>query len=208
MSEGIRVMATEARPKAAALVALLADTCAEISVAGSVRRKRPTVADVEIVARPRDPRTFLARLDRLVLERTIHQARDKHGKPRWGDKYRALAYDGLKFDVFVADPHNYGYILWLRTGPGDANQYVMQQLVRHNAPLRAKEGYWTLHDRRLSTPAETDVFALLGMPYIEPDERDVSAYMEYLHRAPRLGRAWTYIDAVEPEPPMQQARLW
>jgi hypothetical protein len=52
MSAGYRFKRDDALPHAWALVQILRPTCAQIEIAGSLRRGKATVGDIEIVARP------------------------------------------------------------------------------------------------------------------------------------------------------------
>jgi len=101
-----------------------------IEVAGSLRRCKINPKDGEIVVIP--TATLWPRLDELVKAGTLAKA--KYGLKetfRWDGKnaaYRGVDVDGLKVEIFCAKPETWGYIYWLRTGPGDANQYVMRQM--------------------------------------------------------------------------------
>lgn len=183
---------------------MLADACERIEVAGSLRRGKATVKDVEIVAIPRWTPALLARLDRLVLEGTIRKAEyGVGGLHRWGEKYRGFVYKGVRFEVFLANADNWGYIFWLRTGPGDANQYVMTRMMLGSAPVRCR-GADVWHEGRKLVVAEEEVFfGLLGMRWVPPSERTMAVYRRALNR-PRWGRRFVYA-AVEEEPPSQMS---
>ena len=155
---------------------LLAGTTEWIGLAGSVRRQKHAVGDIEIVAKAQDSRRLLARLDKLVIDKVITKARYGDTGYRWGDKYRGFLYQGMRVEVFCADAHNFGYIYWLRTGPGDANQEVMTQLSWRNSPYRAEGSYWWHKGQKISVPDETEMFRLLGMSYILPAERTLEKY--------------------------------
>ena len=118
MSEGKKVAAEEAREKVLIIRDMLKDQCDEIVIAGSLRRGKALVGDGEIVALPKYAPNLLARLDRMVAEQLIVKAAyGEKRTTRWGEKYRGFVYQGLRIELFVAEPENWGYILWLRTGP-------------------------------------------------------------------------------------------
>ncbi|MCK6581081.1 MAG: hypothetical protein L6Q98_23550 [Anaerolineae bacterium] len=161
----------------------LRDLCVQIEPAGSLRRGRDMVNDVEIVALPKRRTDLLARLDRWVLLGEISKAfyGGAAGKQsnRWGDKYRGFEYRGVRIEIFLADADNWGYIYWLRTGTGQANQFVMQQLLARKAPYGPLEGYWYWYPgrRKISVPDELELFRLLGiMHVIPPGARREEAY--------------------------------
>lgn len=163
-----------------ALIEWLQPHTERLEVAGSYRRQSETVKDIEVVCLRSDK--TLVFLDQQVGQRTIEKALyGEKQTARWGAKYRGFIYQGLKIEVFLADEDNYGAVLWLRTGPGDANARLMSWLKRTNAPLRLRDGYWQWYDQRLATPDEKDVFALLNIPWIRPDQRTAERYGKYLN---------------------------
>lgn len=187
MSNDPRVSSDIALPLAEALVAQLQDVCDRVEIAGSLRRAKATVGDIEIVALPRHREQLLARLDMLVHRGDAQQEIYNDGKKRWGPRYRGLRWRGMRAEVFIAEPDSWGYILWLRTGPGDANHYVMTQIARHNAPFRFTGGFALADDGKIPVEDERALFGLLGMPEIAPAARSMEAYMQYL-QAPSWGR--------------------
>lgn len=175
---------SEARVTAQAFVTLIEAYCRRVEVAGSVRRNKPEVKDIEIVAIFEDGWTDY--LDALVEAGVITKATyGATGSHRWGQKYRGLVFEGTRIEIFAADESNYGYMLWLRTGPGEANEYVMKHLKATSATIAARGGYWWRGDERLDTPEESDVFALLGIDSIEPINRSEAAYRSAFNSALR-----------------------
>jgi DNA polymerase/3'-5' exonuclease PolX len=195
------------------VVGMLNFSCERITIAGSLRRGRPLVGDVEIVAIPRYEgalNLLLNRLDHLVLAGTVRKAwyAGKDGKMnhRWGEKYRGIDYRGMKIEVFTADPDNWGYIEWLRTGPGDANKYVMSRVMYGDAPYRASDSDWWAGQRRIIVPDEVEMFRLLGMAYVEPANRTEETYRKGMQSA-----KWAAVDSLtfaDDVPVLQQSGLF
>lgn len=188
------------------LVDELRDLCDRIEIAGSLRRKQSFVKDVEIVALPKHRATLLARLDTWVATGKIHKATYGDTGTRWGEKYRGFIYAGVRFEIFIADADNWGYILWLRTGPGDANQYVMQQLIYQKAPIRPAEGYFRECDERgeptgaaIRVAGEAEMFRLLAMDTLAPEDRTLAAYEAALKAPHWWTQEWETV-AVEAAP--------
>jgi len=198
MSSDVKVPAEQAKKIAEQVVDALLSICEDIRIAGSVRRGKAMVGDVEIVAYPYHAPELLARLDRWVATGEACKAVYSDGSNRWGQKYRGLQIPGFDahVEIFLADADNWGYQYWLRTGPGDANQYVMGQCIRFNSAYRAVEGHWQVNGRKLRVPEESDLFHLLGMPFIEPRDRTLERYQKYLSK-PQWTDAYTLADAEE-----------
>ncbi len=187
------------------VVSKLSDLCLGIEIAGSIRRGKPLVNDVEIVALPKHRGTLLARVDGLVIKRVIRKAVYGEAKTeRWGDKYRGFYLRGhdTNIELFIGDEHNIGSLLWLRTGPGDSNQLLMSLMIRYGSPYRAKDGDWWHGNKKISVPTEKTLFDLWGMPYLDPKDRTEENYQKYLGK-----RKWGEVEAYAPAEHQPQAQM-
>jgi hypothetical protein len=175
-------------------IELLRPACQWIEVGGSLRRGEATVGDVELVAIPE--RNFLALTDYLVNDGTVTKARyGPTQKTKWGKRSRGMVYGGVKFDVYLCDENNRGYIHWLRTGPDStkdkANTYLMSR-IKKNAPFRVET--WVYQgDQMLRINTEEDWFALCGIPFIEPSGRSTRAYIKAMGKKHRWGNPQDFI---------------
>ncbi len=164
--------------------------CDEVMIAGSIRREKEQVGDIEIVAIPRDT-TLLAMLDMKEHRGEIRKWRyvDKNGvvSYRWGEKYRGIEWGPIRIELFLADANNWGFIQWLRTGPGDANQQLVT-LLKYQNVIRSIDGdVWEVGGtpdnpqpvRKLRVPDEQTWFTLIGLPYIAPKMRTSEIYNSY-----------------------------
>lgn len=181
---------SDAQPIAEQLRGLLAPHCERIEIAGSVRREEHAVKDIEIVVIPRP--TLLPFMDELLKDGTVQKALyGEKQTTRWGDKHRGLMYEGARCEIFSAEPGNWGYVLWLRTGPADANKWMMQLLKRRDPTLKSIESWWHREHTRLDTPSEESVFALFGLPYIAPTDRTAQEYSRHMGAKPKAEQATT-----------------
>ncbi len=200
------VQLADARAAIGELVEILRPACERIEIAGSVRRGKLEVKDAEVVIIPTPD--LLPLTDTLIEYGTAKYALygDKLTK-RWGNSYRGLMYMGVKCELFMTTAENFGFQWWLRTGPGDANTYIMRWLAYAKAPIRFQDGSgwysrnwqlvqkgkdqkWVASDRqRLQIAREEDLFAVLGMPFIPPSERTEMVYKKLMgardHQWPR-----------------------
>jgi DNA polymerase/3'-5' exonuclease PolX len=186
----------DAREIAERVIALLAPACAEIVVAGSVRRERPDVHDIELVARslpgaPRptfgDPRPALSHLEACIIAALVDKAlRFDPGNRKNGPKYkRFLDPSGIGIDLFIADADNWGNTLTIRTGDSDFSHRLVTQrqwggcmpedLKQHGGYLWRYAGHEGLEHERIPCPTEGAFFAALGIAEIpEPPLRDAA----------------------------------
>lgn len=196
MSTGTKIGLDTARETARALVAALGDTCERIEIAGSIRRGKPEVGDIEIVAIPRyddveiggqldlfaPPRTarvnlLTARLDTLLEAGTLTRTPpDGLTRPAWGEKYKKLwvklaAGGWLQVDLFITEVNNWGAILTIRTGPADFSEALVTR-IKHDTPYRQQEGYLRdVYGAIVPVLTEQDYFRLAGVAWVDPDKR-------------------------------------
>ena len=187
VSDNRRRPHAEALRVARHLVALLSPACAQIEIAGSLRRGRPEVSDVEIVAAPilvEAPRSDLfapppmvagpleavlsdlAAAGRLIAHPT---------RPASGDRYKRLwvARAELQVDLFlVRPPAEWGPILAIRTGPADYSEAAVTALRARG--LRCAEGAIWRDRERIPCPDEARFFDLCGMPLLPPERRGLA----------------------------------
>lgn len=199
---------------AANFIKLVDDIPGTWRICGSVRRRKPLVNDIELVVVPASRAAFNARLDRLVMDGVVEKSVYSNGTHRWGDTYRGLDFMDMRIEIFAASPQNVGYITWLRTGPGDANTYVMQNLG--GWPVRFEDGaawYCTYENGRkesqykIQVPNEVVLFRLIGMEAVPPEQRTVTAYQRLLKKM-RPSEAFLASLAVVDEAPKRTLSLF
>lgn len=206
MSNSERRPYEEALPIAQSLARLINPHCEQVIIAGSLRRHKETVGDIEIVAIPTP--ALLPFLDSLICKGSASKAIYSDGRNRWGNTYRGLDYQGMKCEIFLANKDNIGYQRWLRTGPGDANTYVMKFCSWKKAPYRAANGYWWHGDTKLSITTEQALFDMLGMKYLEPHQRTEDAYMLMLEHVNHRWGAMPPVAEVETVKEVIQPKLF
>jgi DNA polymerase/3'-5' exonuclease PolX len=175
----------DVRPVADDLVARLRPACERLEIAGSIRRARPQVGDIELVAIPRfeererpSQGTLFGpeRPRRAERANLLWDAVDALGVfcEKRGPVYRQFAWRGVRVDVYTCERGNWGWILFHRTGPGYLRAKIGSMLVARG--FAAVDGWiWDargLSIDRVETPEESVVFRLLGIPELPPDRRD------------------------------------
>lgn len=156
--------------------------CERAEIAGSVRRKKPEVKDIEIVCIPKlYPETdmFGNQIGNLSrLEQNIN-ALLKSWKAYCvlnGFKYKkiALTEHGIKLDLFIVTPETWGYQFAIRTGPSNYSHWLVTQKRFGGAmPAFAKiENARVLANGKLiNTPEEKDLFDFLKIEMPDPEFR-------------------------------------
>jgi DNA polymerase/3'-5' exonuclease PolX len=210
----------EAATLALEVVGLLADVCERVAIAGSIRRGKALVGDIESVCSPVSEVALYRRMDELLREGVLQKRLKKNGTSiAWGQRYRAAVYRDFPLDVFIvlAD-RQWGPTLLLRTGPGDANQVLVTRVgVRTSAGelgvlppgLKWQEGALRRLNssyEQLDTPEEADVFYACGLPWVAPHLRSVETYQILAARTSRQvpgGDCW-----VGAYPPIPDGLYW
>lgn len=155
--------------------------------AGSLRRRKSEVADIEHVVIPafgdvpRGDGLFTVQervnllwhhLDAMVKAGTVSKHVYGGAGYRWGDKYRGVDYRGFNNEIFCADADNWGNTFLIRTGPAEFSQRVVTRL-KDGGMYRQVEGYLIhVHTAdRVPVPDEETYFRLAGMQYVPPERR-------------------------------------
>jgi DNA polymerase/3'-5' exonuclease PolX len=191
VSSGDAILWPEANAAAMRLAAMLADACERVEVAGSVRRRKAVAHDLELVAIPRrevrgglwgdaDEVDLLAerltalRADGIAALRDVEVRRLSGAtevQKRDGQAYKALVFEGMAVDLFITDAERWGCIFALRTGPSDWNTRLVTDCKRY---FRSVADGRVLHlGKPVPTPEEPDFFRALGIPWLDPWERQL-----------------------------------
>src|SRR5579859_2353383 len=165
-SHGRRVVLDRALVIGEALVdALRAHPAAErVELAGSARRWADSVKDLDVIATTSDP----AALVRAAAELELVESAAAPGEAG----VRLRTHTGIQVDVRIVAPDQFGNLLQHLTGSKQHNMALRDAAVRKG--LHVSE-YGVLDDATGEThrcATEAEVYALLGMAYIEPELRE------------------------------------
>ncbi len=186
VSAGVRVPLTEAIAGASELEMMLHPVTERVEVAGSIRRGRPDVGDIELVAVPRyqSDGLFGTATVNLLTERVDHLIERGYlashpTDPKRGERYSKLFLPsrGLQVDLFSATEATFGLILLIRTGPAAYSQRFVTDLRRRSLHVaggalhRGGLGCGAYVCETVPTPDEADVFGAAGWPVTPPELR-------------------------------------
>ncbi|MFW6147467.1 MAG: DNA polymerase/3'-5' exonuclease PolX [Thermodesulfobacteriota bacterium] len=159
-----RVKLVEAEENARTLVDYLKDRkdVKDIVVAGSYRRKKETVGDLDILITAKKDSSVM---DRFVAFEDVTKIVSK-GKTR----STVLLRSGLQVDLRVVPQVSYGAALHYFTGSKDHNIAVRKLGVKRK--LKINEYGVFKGDKRVAGRTEKEVYAKVDLPYIEPELRE------------------------------------
>lgn len=178
-------------------VELLRPHCHRIEIAGSIRRKKAEVKDIEIVCLPK---TFELQnnLFGVKAEIRIQEFVDtvRMWEQRLGDTYgkytKRMLPEGIMLDLFMPTPVDYYRQLAIRTGSAEYSQRVIAwgwrkkgwcgsdlglRLMSDCVEKKDKEGKskWVCTNPNAELPpvwaSEREFFEWLGLGYLEPEQR-------------------------------------
>jgi len=139
--------------------------CDCIEIAGSIRRRKALVKDIEIVAIPKPYETGLFESG---IATVVNQWPRLKGELPCKYTQRLLP-EGIKLDLFFAEPGNWGLILAIRTGSANYSYNVLAKRWVKNG-YHSKDGYLHMDGKRIEVPTELKLFNLAGMMYVTAPE--------------------------------------
>jgi DNA polymerase (family 10) len=136
----------------------------EIMVAGSYRRRKETVGDLDILATCKKSSKIMERFVNYEdAVKTISQ-----GKTRSSVVLRS----GLQVDLRVVPEVSYGSALHYFTGSKDHNIAVRKMGVKRGLKINEYGVFKGKKDKRIAGRTEEEVYEQVGLPYIEPELRE------------------------------------
>jgi DNA polymerase (family 10) len=135
-----------------------------VSEAGSARRRRETVLDLDIIATAADPRALIEYFTKLTWVAEVAASGPT--------KATVVSHDGLRFDLRVVPPESYGNLLQHFTGSKDHNVALREDAVRRGFSV-SEYGVQTVETREVfQTRSEDELYAFLGYQFIPAELRE------------------------------------
>jgi len=159
-----RVLLGVALPVAEEISALLAKVAgvSQVLPAGSMRRRRETIGDVDILVASERGKEVVAAFVRLPMVKDVLAAGDTKGSVR--------VEGGLQVDVRVVPPDSFGAAAQYFTG-SKAHNIRLRDLAIGKG-LKLNEYGVFRGDTRLAGTTEEEVYAALGLPWVPPELRE------------------------------------
>ena len=176
-SAGGRVTLGVAMDAALTLIARLQDLpgVRKIAYAGSLRRMCETIGDVDLLVASRDPSPIMkAFISHPSVTRVL-----AHGD----SKSSALVERGLQVDLRVVPPEVWGAAMIYFTGSKAHNVRIREMAVRAGLKLNEYGLFDAKTGELLAAKTEADVYASLGLLFIEPTLREDRGEVEASQKA-------------------------
>src|SRR5207249_4753092 len=167
-----RTLLGQALPALLAVVDVLREHPAaeRVSEAGSARRRRETVRDLDIIATAGDPAALTEFFTTLPWVSEV--------VAKGPTKATVLSHEGFRFDLRVVPPECYGNLLQHFTGSKNHNVAMREEAVRRGLSI-SEYGVTEVESGELFTATtEAELYEHLGYAYIPPELRENAGELE------------------------------
>lgn len=164
MVKGELIALEDARDLARRVLEIISTDTERIEVAGSIRRKKLQVHDVDIVLIPKNftfPWKFANKLKAQMGAKLIKS----------GTKLVSLEIEKVQVDLYKSNVDAWGIHLLRWTGSADHNIFLAKRAQKLGLKLAVSVGVTKLGEV-IASRTEREVFHALELDYIPPEERD------------------------------------
>jgi len=141
----------------------------QIAVAGSLRRRRETVKDIDILAVSEQPAEVMERFVGL------HGVAEVVAR---GETKSSVRLRDIQVDLRVVETESFGAALQYFTGSKQHNIRVREMAQRRGLKVSEYGVFEESSDRRVAGATEAEVYAAVGLPFIPPELREDAGEIE------------------------------
>lgn len=167
------------------LVERLKPVCHEVAVVGSIRRGRPEVGNVDLVAVPimskdRDLFGNPGPARNCAAEAVMQWATEG----RWtvvkhGPSYIVWTAKTVQVDLWWATPETFGTLVLCRTGSAQHNIWLCERAKVAGGKWNSHHGLY-LPGGRVVAKSEEEIYEALGLPFLDPlTQRDPPNFRQF-----------------------------
>jgi len=142
----------------------------KISPAGSLRRMKETVRDIDILVTSRKPERVMDAFANLPNVDTL--------TARGPTKSSVLTKDNARVDLRVVSPESYGAALMYFTGSKEHNVKLREMAVKRGLKINEYGVFNVKTNRRIAGNSEAEIYDIFKMKYIEPELRENTGEIE------------------------------
>lgn len=133
----------------------------QVAIAGSLRRKKADIGDVDLIATTADPRTVMEAFVAMPEVEAVHEV----GKTRSSVRLKS----GIDCDLRVVPDRVFGSTLQYFTGDRRHNILLRERAIKQGYKLN-EYGLFK-HGKLVPVPTEDDIYRLLGLKTPPPETR-------------------------------------
>ncbi len=151
-----------------------------LSIAGSIRRYKDTIKDIDILATSNDPKA--------VMNVFVHIPQVEDVIMQGPTKSSVFIKEGIQVDLRVVEEESFGAALAYFTGSKAHNVRLREIAVKKGLKINEYGVFRERDDKKVGGEREEDIYDILGLPFIPPELREDSGEIEaaFEGKLPRL----------------------
>ncbi len=152
----------------------------QISIAGSLRRRKETIGDIDILITSEKPE--------IVMNRFINLPQMKEVLAEGLTKSAILTHQDIQADLRVVAPDSFGAALQYFTGSKAHNIRLREMAVKEGLKINEYGVFRISNDQKIAGKEEQEIYNILGLPIIMPELREDRGEFEAAlhHQLPQL----------------------
>ena len=135
-----------------------------IALAGSLRRWKDTIKDIDILATSKDSKNAMLAFTAMPNVKEVLS--------KGSTRSSVIIREGIQVDLRIVDEESYGSALAYFTGSKNHNIKLREMALKKGLKINEYGIFSEDDNRRLGGNDEVDVYKILGLPYIEPELRE------------------------------------
>jgi DNA polymerase (family 10) len=141
------------------------------AIAGSIRRRKPIVQDIDLVVIPKPGLGEFPNMILGTLQVKMEFDPNRYKLHRAGPKIIQVEIEGVQVDIYRSNPKSWGVHLLRWTGSTEHNIKLCTRARSLGLKLAVSEGLFK-DGEIVASETEEDIFRALHMDYIPPEERE------------------------------------
>lgn len=142
----------------------------KLSIAGSIRRYKDTIKDIDILGTSRDPKA--------VMNIFVHMPQVKDVIMQGPTKSSVFIEEGIQVDLRIVEEESFGAALAYFTGSKAHNVRLREMAVKKGLKINEYGVFRERDDKKVGGEKEEDIYKILGLPFIPPELREDSGEIE------------------------------
>jgi DNA polymerase (family 10) len=146
----------------------------DANIAGSLRRMRETIGDVDILASANNPQP--------IMDHFVNYPETSNILVKGDTKTSIILTNGIQVDLRVVKPESYGAALQYFTGSKEHNIKLRKLAIKKGLKINEYGVFKRDANERIAGRTEEEVYNTLNLPYIEPELREDRGEIEFAQK--------------------------
>src|SRR6056297_543151 len=136
----------------------------QIDIAGSLRRRKDTIGDIDILVTSKQPEK--------IMNKFTHLPEVKEILAEGLTKSAILTQQNIHVDLRVVEPDSFGAALQYFTGSKAHNVRLREMAIKQGLKINEYGVFQTKDDKKVAGKEEQEIYQKLGLPFIMPELRE------------------------------------